>query len=167
MRCRGVDWAFDAAYPIFAYAGAARELISEYKKRGRRSLADPLARIAAREIRRLWPDRTIVPVPPRPGKLRSKGWDQVEEIAGRLELEGFRVARPLRRIARAEQKRLGREGRAANALASYSLRPGAASPEEPLLLDDVITTGATADACARALREGGARSVVALALAAD
>lgn len=167
MRCRDAEWSFDSAYPLFAYSGAPRELISAYKKRGRKSLAAPLARIVAEEISRRWPGRTVVPVPPRPGKTRTRGWDQVEEIARILERGGFRVARPLGRAAGAEQKRLGRIGRASNARASYFLRPGAASPEEVLLFDDVITTGATVDACARALKGGGARSVAVLALAAD
>jgi competence protein ComFC len=167
MRCRDVEWSFDYAYPLFSYEGKIRDLISAYKKRCRRSLAGPISRILEAEISRLWPGRTIVPVPPRPGKIRSKGWDQVEEIARRLESRGLIVARPLRRTACSEQKRLGRKGRAANALTAYSLLPGRASPDEPLLLDDVITTGATVDACARALKSGGARSVAVLALAAD
>jgi competence protein ComFC len=169
MRCRRreAEWSFDSAYPLFSYTGKARELIAAYKKRGRRRLAIPLARMVAAEISDKWPGRTLVPVPPRPGKLRAMGWDQVEEMVRALERGGFRAARPLRRLAGAEQKSLGREGRASNARASYSLRPGAASPEEPLLIDDVITTGATAEACAAALKSGGARSVAVLALAAD
>jgi ComF family protein len=167
LRCRDAEWSFDSAFPLFSYSGAPRELISAYKKRGRRSLAAPLARLAAAEISRSWPDLTVVPVPPRPGKLRSRGWDQVEEIVRLLERAGFGVSRPLRRAAGAEQKRLGRVGRATNARASYYMRPGASSPERVLLFDDVITTGATVDACARALKEGGARRVAVLALAAD
>jgi ComF family protein len=167
MRCRDAEWSFDSAFPLFSYSGTPRELIAAYKKRGRKSLAAPLARLAAAEISRFWPDRTVVPVPPRPGKLRSRGWDQVEEIVRILEREGFRVARPLRRAAGEEQKRLGRIGRASNARASYFLSPGASSPEKALLFDDVVTTGATIDACARALKGGGARSVAVLVLAAD
>ncbi len=167
MRCRGAVWAFDRAYPIFPYSGPARELISAYKKGGRRSLAPPIAAMADRAIRGLWPGRTVVPVPPRPGKIARRGWDQVDQIARELGRMGHRIERPLVRTSASEQKRLGRELRAANARASYSLRRGASPPAEVLLLDDVITTGATVDACAAALKAGGARSVVVLALAAD
>jgi predicted amidophosphoribosyltransferase len=108
-----------------------------------------------------------VPVPPRPGKVRSLGWDQVEEIARVLERRGLRVSRPLVRGSSDEQKSLGRADRGLNAMKAYRLREGASSPASPLLVDDVATTCATLDACAAALKAGGARSVVALVLAAD
>lgn len=167
MRCRGRTRAFDYAYPLFPYSGRARDLISAYKKGGRRSLAIPLAAIADRAISKIFPGLVIVPVPPRPGKIARLGWDQVEQIARELGRMGHRIERLLVRKAAAEQKLLGRELRAANARASFALRPGAKPPRHILLLDDVITTGATVDACAAALKAGGARSVRVLALAAD
>lgn len=167
MRCRGIERAFDSAYPLFSYAGAARELISAYKKSRRRSLAPFFADIFAKTIEEKWPDRIIVPVPPRPGKARASGWDQVEEIAKVLERRGFRVARLLERRRSEEQKSLGRGERGVNAQRAYVLKRGAASPERILLVDDVITTCATLDACARSLKSGGALSVTALIFAAD
>jgi ComF family protein len=167
MRCRGVERSFDEAYPLFSYAGRARELVTAYKKGNRRSLAPFFASLLAEEIRRRWPERVIVPVPPRPGRKAARGWDQVEEIARLLEARGFQVARPLARRASAEQKRLGRGDRSLNALRAYYLREGAVAPPRPLVLDDVITTCSTIEACAKALREGGAESVAALAIAAD
>ncbi len=167
MRCRGVERAFDSAYPLYSYEGRARELMAAYKKTRRRSLAPFIAERFADAIRRRWPERTIVPVPPRPGKARLLGWDQVEEVARRLEALGFPVARPLERGRSAEQKRLGRWERGDNARKAYALRAGASSPELPLLVDDVETTCATLDACSLALKAGGARSVAALVFAAD
>jgi len=167
MRCRGVERSFDAAYPLFSYGGAFRTLISAYKKGGRRSLGGLFADMLAEEIEGRWPGRVVVPVPPRPGKIRTRGWDQVEEIARRLERLGFEVCRPLERRRSAEQKALGRGDRGANALAAYGLKTGAEVPESPVLVDDIITTCATLEACAAALRSGGAVSVVAVALAAD
>lgn len=167
MRCRETQMAFDSAYPLFAYAGSVRELISAYKKTGRRSLAPFIAELFVKVIEEKWSDRIIVPVPPRPGKSGILGWDQVEEIVRCLEGRGFFVARPLERKRSKEQKSLGRGERGANAKMAYALKAGAASPELPLLIDDVVTTCATLDACALALKGGGARSVAALVLAAD
>jgi ComF family protein len=167
MRCRGIQRSFDSIYPLFSYSGLARELVSAYKKGQRRSLAPFFADILAKTIAERWPDRVIVPVPPRPGKLRTRGWDQVEEIARVLEARGLPVARVLERAASEEQKSLGKGARGANARAAYSLRPRARSPERPLVVDDVVTTCATIEACAAALRLGGALSVRALVIAAD
>jgi competence protein ComFC len=167
MRCRGVERAFESAYPLFSYEGPVRELVSAYKKGRRRSLSHLFAFLLAETIEERWPGRTVVPVPPRPGKLRAQGWDQVEEIARILEARGINVERPLERGASVEQKRLGRGARGANARKAYSLKAGALSPELPILLDDVVTTCATLEACARALKEGGAAAVEAVVLAAD
>ena len=167
MRCRGVERSFDSAYPLFSYAGTVRELVSAYKKKRRRSLAPLFADLFAKAIQEKWPDRVIVPIPPRPGKLRTTGWDQVEDITRILERRGFPVTRPLERRHSKEQKKLGRGERGVNATLAYVLKPGAIPPERPLLLDDVLTTCATIDACARALKGGGAVSVVAVVFAAD
>jgi len=77
------------------------------------------------------------------------------------------VSRPLERRRSEEQKGLGRGDRGANARKAYALKAGERSPESPLIIDDVVTTCATLEACALALKEGGAGSVIALVLAAD
>lgn len=167
MRCRISSRAFDSAYPLYSYAGAMRELVTAYKKGRRRSLAPFFASLLEKEIRARWPDRVLVPVPPRPGKLRAQGWDQVELIAAILESGGMVVSRPLERLSSSEQKKLGRGERGANAATAYRLKPGASVPGLPLLIDDVVTTCATLDSCAAELKKGGAESVAALVIAAD
>jgi ComF family protein len=170
MRCRASSWSFDAALPLFNYSGPAEALVSVYKFGGRLSLAPFIADLMEEALVERWPGWPLVPVPPRRNKIRKRGWDQVETILRRLELRGFRAERLLERRASREQKRLGLEDRFANARSAYGLAPrapGAAMPSRLVLLDDVFTTGATADACARALKEGGALEVAVLAIAAD
>jgi competence protein ComFC len=168
LRCRSSSSSFDAAFPLYSYAGPLRDLIQVYKKKRRRSLAPLFAELFAREIEPRWALWSLVPVPPRPGKVRIQGWDQVEEIAGLLEARGFRVDRPLeRRPHSTQQKRLGRSERGRNASLAYRLKAGALPPARCLLLDDVLTTCSTIEACASALKAGGAAQVEALVLAAD
>ncbi|HZD54662.1 MAG TPA: hypothetical protein VE080_00270, partial [Candidatus Aquicultoraceae bacterium] len=72
-------------------------------------------------------------------------------------LERIREKRP--------QAGLPFSSREENVRGAFAVRPGAASPAEVLLLDDVYTSGATAAACARALKEAGAEHIVMLTVA--
>jgi competence protein ComFC len=169
FSCRGRDGACSEIFPVFAYRGGIASLIREYKEGRRASLAAFWTDWMEGELRSRWPDRTVVPVPPRPEKIKARLWDQVEAIASCLEARGIPVARPLARTSSSQQKRLSRQARSENALASYSLSPSAnlPLPGRIVLIDDVYTTGATVEACSKALLGGGAISVVALVLAAD
>jgi competence protein ComFC len=169
LRCRASDYHFDGAYPLYAYRGPAKELIVEYKLHNRRSLAVFWAARGRRALRERFPDALLVPVPPRPGKLRRKGWDQVEDIARILEKRhGIAVRRILtRRGGALEQKKLDFGARAANMRACMRVRGRVYPSSRYLVLDDVFTTGATLSACALALKNAGASRVDALVLAAD
>ncbi len=170
MRCRGREWAFDSAYPLFNYLGRAEALISAYKFGGRLSLAPFFCTLLAQALTERWPGWPLVPVPPRPGKIRRQGWDQVELLARGLERRGFTVLRLLERRPSLEQKKLGLEARFENARCAYGLRRGLSLSPAGLslvLLDDVFTTGATAEACALALKNAGASHVGFISIAAD
>jgi predicted amidophosphoribosyltransferase len=112
------------------------------------------------------PGATIVPVPAHPGRRGRRGYDHAEALARALSARtGQPVAQVLARAGGRGAHQRGR-GRAAR------LRGGALSviaagpaPVRCLLVDDVRTTGATLEACARALREAGARRVDAIAYA--
>lgn len=167
MRCRERDWPFDSAISLYSYRDKAEALIGAYKFRNRFSLAPFLAEACASRLLSLWPGLPLVPVPFRRKKIVEKGWDQVEILARALEARGFQVKRLLERLPSGEQKRLGLEARLVNARRAYRLKKGALVPPALVLLDDVFTTGATAAACAEALKEGGAATVHFLALASD
>lgn len=167
--CREAGHLCPEVYPIFRYKGAPAALLRRYKTAKRSSLARFWADLMAGVIDARWPGSAVVPVPPRPEKLKRREWDQVEAIAVFLEKRGYRVERILARSTTIQQKHLSRTMRKANAEKGYYLIPSfaAKTPERAVLIDDVYTTGATVDSCAKALFENGSKKVAALVIAAD
>jgi len=112
-----------------------------------------------------------VPVPPKPGKIKTHGWDQIEFLAGLLEKAKGRnaktlpVCRCLKRLSSRSQKKLNRDERGKNLKGRIiCVKP---PPRTAILFDDVITTGATLNACAEALLKGGAGKVYGICLFYD
>lgn len=173
MRCRGVEYGFDSTWPLFRYAGVVRSLILAYKSNQHRSLALFFAKAIAIALEEHFPGRIVIPVPPRPGKVRRTGWDQVEDLARILERHhGIIVSRILTRADGTQQKALDLEGRAANMRGKIGISrlyngQSCVVPADPVLLDDVFTTGATLSECARTLKTAGSVRVDAVAIAAD
>lgn len=154
---------FDSAWCAAPYEGAARELIAALKFRRRL----PLARRAAEAIAAGAPagllDGAVVPVPPAPWRLRVRGHDPAEEIAFALAAivgTSFEAC-----LARANGPRQVGRPRAARLADPPAVRLTRRPPPRAILVDDVMTTGATLAECARALRRGGADRVVAVTFA--
>jgi predicted amidophosphoribosyltransferase len=113
----------------------------------------------------------LVPVPITRTHLLRRGYNQAEELAKALAKQlSIPVAQPLLRLTTGadSQTKLSSAQRLRNAMAAYALAPDYASGKRPLpahlvLVDDVFTTGATARACAKALKEApGVKSVAVL-----
>ena len=150
----GVDYV-SAAYP---YEEQARTLVRRLKYRGVRAAAVPLARAMC-----MLPggeEEVLVPVPTTKGRLRERGFNQAEVLAERIARElGMPVVCALtRKDERAAQATLSAEKRRRNLVGSMRA-DGRVSGKRVLLVDDVYTTGSTAEEAARALRQAGARSV--------
>jgi len=172
MECRGESYSFECNHSIFLYDDPLKECLSAYKSRGVVALKRFFASRLARSYRERFDGKTLVPVPFRPESVRKRGYDQIglicEELARR---HGIPIESLLVRTGRSlEQKSLDRESRKANLRNRIrpSRNPGRADvPEEIVLLDDVFTTGATVDECARVLRNMGVKRVFVLTLARD
>ena len=157
----------------YALVGGARASVHRIKYEGRRRLAAYCARqLAAFARRHLMDDPldAVVPVPLHWRRLLRRGYNQAEWLAAAVAEElGVPLEQWLvRRRPTPTQVHRRRAARLANLSDAFAVGraararlPGA----RVLLVDDVITTGATAEACARTLRSGGATSVTVLALA--
>jgi ComF family protein len=159
---------FDGAWSVFPYAGRRRKLLRSYKFGKNLSLGNFLAERIMEALERLPPDAregVPVPVPPRPGKIRAAGWDQVLFLGTRLARLGARPRICLKRLPSKSQKELDKASRKTNLMGKIiCVKP---PPKVAILFDDMITSGATLDACAAALKGAGAEKVYGVCLFYD
>jgi ComF family protein len=170
--CRRGDRAVDRGRAIGAYEGALRDVVHAFKYEGRRSLAGPLANLMrVRGAEMLIGADAVVPVPLHRSRRRQRGFNQAADLARHLGLPAVALLRRSR--ATATQTDLPAASRRANVHGAFALarafeRTGARARYERsivVLVDDVSTTGATLDACARVLKDAGVREVRALTAA--
>lgn len=155
----------DSWLALWYYEGNVRRSMLRFKFRGARGYADCYGRLLAMKLLREYPDGfdvlTWVPV----SRLRKfrRGYDQVELLAKAVGKELGMHPAPLLRKLRNNRPQSGISGEAerrANVLGAYRvLTPETVAGKNVLLLDDIITTGATAGECARVLLTAGAREV--------
>ena len=167
--CRTGLRGFDAAYCFGSYEGTLRELIHLYKYSRMRTLSQPLADLLARALPLDERLDAVTAVPLHWRREWQRGFNQSELLARAIaKRRGIPVVRPLRR-ARATQTQAGLSNteRRRNVAAAFVCRRGAQqlNGQRVLLIDDVMTTGSTAAACANALKQAGAAKVVLLTVA--
>lgn len=159
--------AFDKAAAAFAYDGPLKRLVHAFKFEGHPSLRRPFSQALARrcEEARDWGCEALVPLPLSAGSWRERGYDAAGALAEGLGaawklplLPALGWARP-----RTRQSELDRAGRLANAAGAFKAAP--LQKKRLLVVDDLLSSGATAQDAARALREAGADFVGVVALA--
>ena len=157
-ECSGRRLAFASARAAVAYDDAVRALVREWKERGLRRLARLAADLVAASLER--PGETVlVPVPADRDRSLKRGHEPAAQLAHELgrrwELPAERLLRRTR--AGTRQRGLSQAERRANVRGAFA--PARPIQTRVVLIDDVYTTGSTANAAASALRKGGARRV--------
>jgi ComF family protein len=166
--CRRGVRGFDAAYSFGFYEDELRKLIQLFKYGRIQTLSAPLGRLLARALPREHSFDIIVPMPLHWRKRWQRGFNQAELLAREI---GRRTHVPVQMALRRVRNTPAQAGltsakRRLNVSGAFRAKKRAAiDGQRVLLIDDVMTTGATAASCARALKRAGARHVTLLTLA--
>jgi len=168
--CLAKPPAFDSARAILAYDEKSRGAILALKHADRLDLVPGFARWLSRTGRALLESSDlVVPVPLHPLRLWRRRYNQSAELARRLARDWsltYATALIRSRATPSQGAMASAKARRRNVLRAFKVpEPQRVAGKRVLLLDDVLTTGATAEACARALKRAGAARVDVLALA--
>lgn len=164
--------AYDRARAVVEFGPVARDLVHGLKYADRQELGAPLARMMARAGRDVLEGAdSLIPVPLHAGRLWRRRFNQSAVLANHIARESgvpMRAGWLIRARATIPQVGLDREARAANVAGAFRVPEGMEAElagRRLVLVDDVLTTGATIDACAKALSRAGASQVDVLVFA--
>jgi ComF family protein len=160
------------AVAAFAYRDTLRRVLARLKYGGAGRLAGPLAAATApllADFVALQRPGALVPVPVHAERLRQRGYNQAALLARHLGAAwGIPVADILVRVRpTTQQHRLNRAERLRNLADAFALRRDARAPPRAVLVDDILTTSATLEACARLLRRSGSAAVSGVTIARE
>lgn len=169
QKPHGLPASLDLTHIAFIFEGTLRTIVHEFKYRPLRRLAIPLGTLLAASLRSTMPPiDTILPIPLHAERLAQRGFNQAEALAAEVARQTKLplLTNRLQRIRATEQQaHLTARERRTNMHQAFCWHGPAKPPRRILLIDDVITTGATMGACAETLRAAGAEAIYGLALA--
>lgn len=167
--CRKRPRRFDGAASAGPFEGALAEAIHRFKYKGCRAMAEPLGQAVFRAAARIPRPDLVIPVPLSRRRLMEREYNQAlllaDRVAGRFGLPMDSTTLIRVRDTEAQTKLSERERRAGIRRAFRVDDPAAVEDKRVWLVDDVMTTGATAEECARTLKRAGAKAVYILTAA--
>lgn len=173
--CSNYHFSFDRAFSLWPYNNTAKSSLSNFKYKGRREFADFYADKLYEHFTPLLSGlklNAIIPVPIHPKRLASRGYNQAELIAEALSKKSglITISDYLVRTKNTEaQKNLDPTSRRKNLQNAFTINSNSKYYDIPLqnvlLIDDIYTTGSTADACAKVLKNFGIKKVYILCTA--
>ena len=172
LDCQNHEKHFDRAFSPVAYSGAGAALVTSLKFRGKKYLARPMARwMTDRFLEEEIAVDAVLPVPLHANRRKQRGYNQSELLAEVI-AEGLRLPLDLTSVYRAKDTLAstglegGRTAREENMKDAFKMHSDESVKGKNLLVvDDVITTGATTSELASVLKKAGARSVYVLTFA--
>lgn len=170
--CRTVRHSFSQAVSVFEYTGLIKQIIHRFKYEAERYLADPMAYWMSKSLERqnTWQIDSIIPVPLHPRRQQKRGYNQsallAQGIGRRIKKEVLQNVL-IRSRDTPPQYSLGRQQRMINLMDAFEVTLARKiQGKNIVLVDDIYTTGSTADQCSRTLVKAGAQKVYVLTLAA-
>lgn len=173
IRQRGIPVYLDECYAAWPYGENVQRVLHAMKYQGKRSLARLLAAGMARRLVQVnGAPRSIAvvaPVPMHPRRERERGYNHstllAKELARRWNLP-VNVGALRRVVDTLQQALLSAEERPGNVADAFTVKPRKAfADKEVLLVDDIVTTGSTANSCAKVLKHAGAKRIDVIAVA--
>jgi len=171
-KCRTDTPAFAGLRSAYLFRDGVRELVHRLKYQHQASLVSPMSSLLYEYVAdNPLPADVLVPVPLFPRRRRIRGYNQsallAQGLARRLGLPVDDRTLVRARNTASQAETANAEARKLNVSGAFQCKGGALRSKRVLLIDDVATTGATLNACAKALREAGAASVWALTFARE
>lgn len=167
--CRIIKHHFDKAFSVVEYRDEVKSALIRYKFFGQKKVLNTLASLALSKLGEIDSVDLIIPVPLHKDKMRQRGFNQSEEIAGFIAKETgiqlnktclFRVKNTKSQSTLSRQERLKN---LKNAFKGFNINQ--INGKKLLLIDDIYTTGSTVSECARELKKAGAKKVYVLTIA--
>ena len=143
------------------YEGWAKQLLRAYKFERAKDVAELLAEKMDITFPYLRPDTIVTHVPTATSRVRERGYDHAAELAKAFaSRRDFKFRPLLRRIGQSRQVGAKRQQRLSQLETAFRLRNGeTVNGESILLIDDIVTTGASVSACAKILKAAGAKQI--------